>query len=197
MALPQTIRVKLMPEAGGFISLSPVVAQDFALGELIEQILTVSGKDEARIREILLRGTVAIGGSRFRWSGFDADAGELRQLLAGFPGPDPTRPFVAERCTRVVLAGGRREVAILREDAARRGLFSRRTFWDELMEVAGGREAAYAGYSYRDRADRYVLALSPAEAARIREAAGRARSGALRDRIRAEAFTRAELCAER
>ncbi len=197
MALPQTIRVKLMSEAAGFISLSPVVAQDLALGELIEQLLAVTGKDETRIRGILLRGTVAIGASRFRWAGWDADAGELRQLLAGFPDPDPTRPFLAERCTRVVLAGGRQEVAVLREDAARHGLFSRRTFWHELMAVAGEREADYAGYSYRDRADHYVRALSPAETARIREAAGRARSGALRDRVRAQAFTRAELFAER
>jgi hypothetical protein len=197
MPLPQTIRVKLMSEAAGFISLSPVVAQDLPLGELIGQLLPVTGKDEARIHEILLRGTVAIGASRFRWAGWDADADGLRQLLAGFPDSDPTRAFPVERCKRVVLAGGRQEVAILREDAARHGLFRRRSFWDELMAVAGEREAAYAEYSYRDRADRYVRTLSTGEAARIREAAGRARSGALRGQVRAAAFTRADLFAER
>jgi hypothetical protein len=197
MALPQTIRVKLMSEAAGYISLSPVVAQELPVRELIERLLMVTGKDEPRIREILLRGTMATGASRFRWAGWDADSGELRQLLAGFPDPDPARLFLAERCIRVVLAGGRQEVAIDRETAARKGLFRRRTFWDELMEVAGAPVVAYAGYSYRDRADRYVRELSSGEAARIREAARRARFGALDDRLRPTAFTRAELLAER
>jgi hypothetical protein len=197
MPLPQTIRVKLMSEAAGFISLSPVVAQEMPPGELIGHLLTVTGKDEPRIREILLRGTVAIGASRFRWAGWNADEDDLRRLLAAFPDPDPTRPFPPERCIRAVLGGGRQELAILRETAARKSLFRRRTFWDELMAVAGERPAAYAGYSYRDRADRYIRELSPEEAARIRTAAGGARSGALRDRVLAAAFTRAELFAER
>jgi hypothetical protein len=64
------------------------------------------------------------------------------------------------------------------------------------MAVAGGR-AAYAEYSYRSRADRYVRELSAADAARIREAAARARLGPLRDRLRSAAFTRADLFAER
>ena len=197
MALPHTVRVKLMSEAAGFISLSPVVAQDLPVRELIEYLLAVTGKDEPRIREILLRGSMAIGASRFRWAGWDADMDDLRQLLAGFPDPDPARPFLAARCIRVVLMGGRQEVAILRETAARRSLFRQRTFWDELMVVAGERAAAYAEYSYRDRADRYVRDLSHDEAARIREAAGKARHSPLRDRVRSAAFTRAELFVER
>jgi len=39
MALPHTVRVKLMSEAAGFISLSPVVAQDLPVRELIEYLL--------------------------------------------------------------------------------------------------------------------------------------------------------------
>ena len=197
MALPQTIRVKLMSEAAGFISLSPVVAQDLPVCDLIEHILAVTGKDEPRIREILLRGTMVDGASRFRWAGWDADADELRRLLAGFPDSDPARPFLAERCICMVLAGGRQETTILREAAARRRPFRRRTFWDDLMAVAGERAAAYTEYSYRYRADRYVRVLSSEEAARMREAAGRARFGALYDRVRPAAFTRAELFAER
>jgi len=195
--LPQTVRVKLSSEAAGFISLSPVVAQDLPLRDLIGYLLAVTGKDEARIREILLRGTMVDGASRFRWTGWDADMDELRRLLGGFPDSDPARPFLAERCNSVVLAGGRQEVTILRDPAARRRLFRRRTFWDDLMAVAGERPAAYAEYSYRHRADRYVRELSSAEAARIREAARRARFDALCGRVRPAAFTRAELFAER
>jgi hypothetical protein len=197
MALPHTVRVKLMSEAAGGISLTPVVAQEMPVRDLIEHILGVTGKDEPRIGEILRRGTMTIGASRFRWAGWNADVDELRHLLAGFPDPDPARPFLAERCIRVVLAGGRQEVAILRETAARGGLFRKRTFWDELMEVAGARAPAYAGYSYRERADRYVRELSGEEAARIREAAGRAGRGAWSDGVRRAAFTRAELFAQR
>ena len=197
MALPQTVRVKLMSEAAGYISLSPVVVQELPVRDLIEQILAVTGKDEPRIRETLLRGTMAAGASRFRWTGWDADADELRRLLAGFPDPDPARPFLAERCICVVLAGGRQEVTILRDAAARRRWFGRRTFWDDLMAVAGESAAAYAEYSYRHRADRYVRELSHDEAARIRRAAARARFPALCDRVRPPAFARAELFAER
>jgi hypothetical protein len=197
MALPQTVRVKLMSEAAGFISLSPVVAQDLAVRDLIESILAVTGKDEPRIREILLRGTMIVGASRFRWAGWDADAEAVRQLLAGFPDSDPARPFAAERCTCAIFMGGRQEITILRDAAARRRLFRRRTFWDDLMAVAGEGAAAYAEYSYRYRADRYVRELSPAEAGRIREAARKARFGALCDQVRPAAFTRAELFAER
>ena len=197
MALPQTIRVKLMSEAAGFISLSPVVAQELPLRELIEQLLAVTGKDAERIREILQRGTMVIGASRYRWAGWDADMDELRQLLAGFPGSDPARPFLAERCICMVLAGEGQEVSILREAAARRRMLRRRTLWDDLMAVAGERAAAYAGYSYRYRADRYIRELSSGEAARIRDAARRARFDALSGRVRPPAFTRAELFAER
>ena len=50
MALPPTVRVKLSSEAAGSISLTPVVVQEFAIRELVENILAVTGKDEARVR---------------------------------------------------------------------------------------------------------------------------------------------------
>jgi hypothetical protein len=65
------------------------------------------------------------------------------------------------------------------------------------MEAVGGQAAAYVGYSYRDRADRYVRALSVDEAKRIQEAAERIKFSALRDRVRSAGFTQAELFAER
>ena len=65
MALPPTVRVKLSSEAAEAISLTPVVVQELAIRDLIEHVLGVAGKDEARLCEILLRGTLVSGGSRF------------------------------------------------------------------------------------------------------------------------------------
>ena len=169
MALPQTIRVKLSSEAAEAISLTPVVVQELPVRELIEHMLGVTGKDDARIRELLLRGTLVSGASRFRWAGCEADLEGIREILATFPDPDPARRFTAERCVRATLRGGRQAIAIPREAAARKGLFQRKTFWDLLMEVVGEDGMAYAGYSYRERADRYLRKLTIAEAARLRE----------------------------
>ena len=146
MGLPQTIRVKLSSEAAEAISVTPVVVQEFALRDLIELMLGMAGKDEARIRELLLRG---------------------------------------------------QPIEISRDAGERKGLFQRGTFWDGLMAIVAEGEAGYAGYSYRDRADRYVRNLGPEEAARVRAIAGTVRFTTLRDQIRLAAFTSAELFAQR
>src|SRR4051794_8657599 len=148
MALPPTIRVKLSSEAAGSISLTPVVAQDLPPRDLIEHMLGVTGKDEARIRELLVRGTLVSGASRFRWAGWEPDLADVRQLLDTFPDPDPTCAFLPARCTRVVLRGGRQPVEITREAGSRKGLFQRRAFWDLLMEVIADAAPEYSGYSY-------------------------------------------------
>jgi hypothetical protein len=197
MALPQTIRVKLSSEAAEAISLTPVVAQDFAVRELIEHMLGITGKDEARICELLRRGTLVSGASRFRWAGWEAEIEGLREVLATFPDPDPARPFVAERCVRAILRGGRQTVEIPREAGARKGLFQRASFWQLLMEVAGAGSAAYGGYSYKDRADRYWRELTVTESERIRAASDAVRFSTLRGQIRAVGFTQVELYSAR
>ncbi len=193
MALPQTVRVKLSSEVAEAISITPVVLQELPVRELVEHLLGIAGKDEPRIREMLLRGTVAIGATRFRWAGWEADLENLRELLATFPDADPARPFAAAGCIRATLRGGRHAIEIPREAAARKSLFQRRTFWDLLMEVAGASGPAYSGYSYRDRADRYVREFTPAETERVRAAAAEVRYSALREQIRSVGFTQAEL----
>ena len=193
MALPQTVRVKLSSEAAEAISITPVVLQELPVRELVEHLLGIAGKDEPRIREMLLRGTVAIGATRFRWAGWEADRESLRGLLATFPDADPARPFAAAGCIRATLRGGRHAIEISREAAARKSLFQRKTFWDLLMEVAGASGPAYAGYSYRDRADRYLREFTPAEIERVRAAASQVRYNALRDQIRSVGFAQAEL----
>jgi len=198
MALPATVRVKLSSEAAGAIVITPVVVQELPMRELVGHMLAVAGKDEARLCEILLRGSLVSGGSRFRWTGWEADRETLRELLAGFPDPDPTLAFAPARCTRAVLTGGRQAIDIAREAAAAsRGIFRRAEFWDELMQLVGASDPVYAGYSYRDGADRYRCLLSAGTCARLRAVAQHLRHRTLRDRIQSEAFQAAEVYAAR
>jgi hypothetical protein len=188
MALPHTIRVKLSSEAAESISLTPVVVQELPTRDLVEHMLGITGKDEPRIRDILLRGTLVSGASRFRWAGWEADLDALRVLLATFPDPDPSLPFAAERCVRIVLRGGRHPIEVSRDAGARKSLFQRETFWDRLMAIVGGSLPSYAGYSYRDRADRYTRDLAHAETDAIRAASEIVKFSTLRDQIRDVAF---------
>jgi hypothetical protein len=197
MALPPTVRVKLSSEAAGSISLTPVVVQEFAIRDLVENILAVTGKDEARVGDLLLRGSLVTGASRFRWQGWEADRGDIRDLLAGFPDPDPTRVFSADQCLRAILRGGLRVIDLPREAAARKGMFQRASFWDALMSVAAEGVAVYAGYSYRERCDRYVRELRHADVVRIRSAGENVTYSTVREQIRIVAFTQLELFTSR
>ena len=193
MALPQTVRVKLSSEEAGAISITPVVVRELPVRDLLEHLLGVTGKDEPRIREVLRRGTLVSGASRFRWAGWEADAESVLELLASFPDADPSRAFAAERCVRAILRGGGRVCEIAREVGLRKGLFERTSFWSLLMEVAGAADAVYAGYSYKDRADRYLRQLSAADAQRVRVASDSVKYSTLRDQLRAAAFAQVEL----
>jgi hypothetical protein len=193
MALPQTVRVKLSSEAAEAISITPVVVQELPLRELVEHMLGVTGKDETRIGELLLRGTLVSGASRFRWVGLRTDLDNLRELLATFPDPEPGRPFAAERCIRATLRGGRQPIEIPRDAGSRKSLFQRENFWDLLMEVVAAARPAYSGYGYRDRADRYLREFTHAEAERLRDASSGVKYSTLRDLIRTVAFTQADL----
>ncbi len=188
MPLPDTIRVKLSSEAAEYISLTPVVVQEMPVRELVEHMLAITGKDETRIRDLLLRGALVSGASRFRWSGMDADARSLQALLATFPDPDPSRPFAAARCVRAVLRGPRQPIGIPREIGMRRGfldrIFGRASFWDLLMGIAASGDHGYGGYSYGERADIYQVALDGPNAKRVREASRLVRYTALEAQIR-------------
>ena len=193
MALPQTVKVKLSSEAAESISLTPVVVQEFAIRDLVEQLLGVAGKDEARIGELLLRGSVVSGASRFRWQGWEADRDAVRELLATFPDPDPSRLFAAADCVRAILRGGRLPIELPREAASQKGMFQHETFWDVLMKVAAAGKPDYAGYSYRARCDRYMRQLSLTEADQIRAAGESVKYSTVREQIRTAAFSQVEL----
>jgi hypothetical protein len=76
---------------------------------------------------------------------------------------------------------------------SRKGLLQRSSFWSLLMEVAGAADAAYAGYSYKDRADRYLRELSVEETQRLRAASDSVKFTTLREQLRLGAFAQVEL----
>jgi len=193
MALPQTVRVKLSTEAAEAISITPVLVQELPVRELVEHMLGVTGKDESRIRELLLRGTVVSGASRFRWAGWEPELDSLRELLATFPDPEPERPFAGDRCVRAILRGGRQPIEIPREAVDRKALFHRESFWGVLIQVIVAAPLVYAGYSYRDRPDRYIREFTHAEVTHLRASCGSVKFSTLRDLIQSVAFISAEL----
>src|SRR5438046_1734000 len=195
MPLPATVRVKLSSEAAGAISLTQVVVQDLAVRDLIEHILGVTGKDEARVIDLIRRGSIVTGASRFRWQGWEPDAETVREILATFPDAETGRVFAPANCIRAVLRGGPRAIELPREAASRKGIFQRACFWDALMKVTAASSPEYAGYSYRERCDRYLRVFSHAEIVEIRAAASAVQYSTLRDQIRETAFTGAELFA--
>jgi hypothetical protein len=139
--------------------------------DLVEVILSATGKDAGRVQDVLHRGAVVQGGSRFRWQGIDAVAEDLASLLATFPDPDPKRLFRAERCIGAKLRAGLHVVELPKQIAAEKRLFRHRSFWDALMEAAERGPVEYTDYSYRLRGDEYRMKVSSAELIRLREAA--------------------------
>jgi hypothetical protein len=190
----RTVRVKISSEDAGAISITQVVAQDISLRELVEYMLPLAGKDMARIREILRRGSLVSGASRFRWTGWEAEEAEIAGLLDSFPDPDPGRAFSCERCIHAVLRGSRRAVEIPREAArARRGA----GLWEALMEIAAAADPRYADYSYRQRADRYAVTLTAPAVERLRAAAEKVIYTTLRNQVRAAEILYVEFFVER
>ncbi len=176
MALPDNIPVRYTEEEAEYISVRPVVRQTFRLQELVDMVLSVTGKDLARVRQILRSGTVVFHFYRYWWQGFEADPDELAALLAGFPDSEPTRAFRAEECTTVLLESGgqppRHSIELSQQAAARKPLLRSRSLWDCLLELGREQAPVYQEYSYLRRADLYQLALSPEQIAPLlREAA--------------------------
>jgi hypothetical protein len=196
MPLPAILRVKLSTEAAGAIALTAVVAREMPVRDLVEEMLPFTGKDEERVRATLARGTLVSGGSRFRWTGFDAGAGEIRALLDSFPDSDPERAFDPGRCVCAVLEGRRRKIEIPREAGSRKRLLRRESFWDALTAAVAGR-VRYCEYSYRRRADRYRIEFTAADSRRLCAAAELLRYPALRSAVALEMVAAADLYVER
>ena len=187
MPLPAQIPVKYTEEEAEYLSVRPVVKQTFQLAELVDMILGVTGKDPARVQQILRTGTLVFNFYRYWWQGFDANATELAAELAKFPDADPSRPFRAEECSVALLVGKSFQPAhghvtlpangieLSRAEAGRKRLFgwmfSRKNFWAALMSLASDCAPSYLGYSYSRRADLYMVEISPDQAASLSRAA--------------------------
>jgi hypothetical protein len=164
------------------------VRQTFRLDELLDMILSVAGKDVARVRQLLRSGTVVYHFYRYSWAGFDADETELAAALAQFPDADPSRPFVPEQCTNAVFDGPganpRHLLDLASGIASKRRIFRRQSFWESLLEIAAEENLSYQKYSYSRRADLYRLDLDAENISRISDAANRLATAKLRTVLR-------------
>lgn len=188
MPLPETIPVRYTEEEAGYVTVRPLVRQTFRLDELLDMILSVAGKDAARVRQLLHSGTIVYHFYRYSWAGFDADEAELAAALAKFPDADPSRPFAADKCTTAVIDGPgenpRHLLDLNRDAASKRRLFRGQSFWERLLEIAAKENTTYQKYSYSRRADLYRLDLDADNISRIQEAANRLATGNLRASLR-------------
>jgi hypothetical protein len=169
MGLPDPVRVKISSEAAGYVSLTPVVAQELPLRELLEYAASAAGADASRVAEILKRGSLVAAASRFRWEPLDARLEEVAARLAELPRPEPSRPFDESRCERAALLGKGVRVEFSRDTARQRRLLRRQSFWGELTAAVPA--PAYVDYLYRERCDRYRSPLDAGQRAAIAAAA--------------------------
>lgn len=178
MALPETIPVRYTEEEAGYVSFRPLVKQIFSLNELLDMVLSVTGKDPERLRQILRSGTVVFHFYRYWWQGFEIAEAELAALLARFPDPEPSREFRIEHCSAALIEDNAKPPRVLTEIeraiASRTSLFRRRSFWAALASVAAAGPVGYQGYSYSRRADLYRLELGDEQRAALVAAAARA-----------------------
>ena len=171
MPFPASISVKYSEDDAQFISIRPLVRQTFSPVELVDMIVSVTGKDAERIRQILRSGTVVFNSFRYWWDRIDADADEISKALAKYPNSDPSRPFRREDCTEVILESAgtpaHHLLRLRRADASRKRLLRMQSFWDALIGLTAERKPSYREYSYAYRADLYTLHLDPSAVIRL------------------------------
>jgi hypothetical protein len=93
MPLPEQIPLRYTEEDAGYMSIRPVVKQTFRLHELVDMVVSIAGKDAARVQQIFRSGTVVYNGYRYWWDALPAEREEIERLLIPFPDDDPSRPF--------------------------------------------------------------------------------------------------------
>src|ERR1700741_1938868 len=151
MPLPAQIPVKYSEDDAQFISIRPLVRQTFRPAELIDMIVSVTGKDPHRVQQILRSGTIVFNSYRYWWDAIDAAPPELTPLLNAYPDPDPSRPFRQENCTEVILESAgtppRHTLRLHRTNASRKRLFRTRSLWDVLLDLTRKQAPAYRRFS--------------------------------------------------
>lgn len=149
------IRVRISPEDAGGIGASAVMVQEVPLRTLVGWVVSVTGKDAARIDGILQRGSFVKSLSRLRWEPISARA-FLDGILAGLPGDWPERPFTPEAVREVVIVAGRREFAIAGKTARGKRWFRGRNFLECWLGCEQIPSPVYQRYDYEEKADRFA-----------------------------------------
>ncbi len=164
MPLPETIAMRFTEDDAGYVTVRPVVKQTFRLAELADMVVSVTGKNAARVQRIFRAGTVVYNGYRYWWDGFASQEDEITGLLALFPDDDPSHLFNPAQVTAVSLeiGGGiqRSLVGIARREASAKKLFHKRSPWEILLKAAQDSSPRYEKYSHAERADVYRVHLS-------------------------------------
>jgi|SRR5271169_2641886 len=163
MPLPPQIPVRYAEDDAGYISMRPVVKQTFRLGELVDMVVSVVGKDVDRVQQIFRTGTVLYNGYRYWWDSLAADLPEIATLLLPFPDDDPSRPFEPSRAAAVLfeMGGGaqRNLVEITAKEANDKKLFAKTSPWGVLTQFAASNAPHYEKYAHARRADLFRLTL--------------------------------------
>jgi hypothetical protein len=146
MPLPQQIPLRYTEEDAGYVSMRPVVKQIFRLNELADMVVSVTGKDAARVQQIFRTGTVVYNGYRYSWDAIPAELAEIESLLRPFPDDDLARPFRPEDAKSVLfeMGGGSQHNV---------------SPWDVLVQCARDHAARYEKYSHARKADLYRITL--------------------------------------
>jgi hypothetical protein len=164
MPLPENIALRFTEEDAGYVTVRPVVKQTFHLGELADMVVSVTGKNVARVQQIFRAGTVVYNGYRYWWDGFVSNESEVAGLLARFPDDDPARPFSTAQVTSVSfeIGGGvqRSLVALGRHEASAKKFFQKQSPWEILLTAAKDSTPRYEKYSHAERADVFRVHLS-------------------------------------
>jgi hypothetical protein len=163
MPLPQQIAVRFAEDDPGYVSMRPVVNQTFRLGELTDMVVSVVGKDAARLQQIFRTGTVLYNGYHYWWDPLSADLPEIESLVAPFPDDDPARPFDAAKVTAILLETGggtqRNLTEIARNDAQQKRLFAKTSPWNVLLQFGAADAPRYEKYSHARHADLFRLTV--------------------------------------
>jgi hypothetical protein len=163
MPLPEHIPVRYTEEDAGYVSVRPVVKQVFRLHELADMVVSIAGKDPARVQQIFRSGTAVYHGYRYWWDGIAAEISEIAALLVAFPDDEPSRPFESSKATAALLEidGGTQchVVEILREEALVKKFLGSLSPWQVLLRSAASHTARYEKYSHARRADLFRISL--------------------------------------
>lgn len=164
MPLPELIAVRYTEDDAGYITVRPVVKQTFRISELADMVVSVTGKDVARVQQIFRAGTVVYNGYRYWWESFPSDRSEVSMLLVAFPGDEPARVFDAAGVAAVLfeMGGGTQHtiVEITRKEASAKRFLRGQSAWDVLLEIARTSAPRYEKYWHARRGDLFRATIS-------------------------------------